>query len=165
MCLSPALQASSASGQECMVRLAQLLGIKSGVLHGHSQSADCSPRHHSPTCGQISSTAYARCRDLTWILNKACTARWSLKVMLSIELYASWRAGKSAMLLLLCRSSAASWLRHSTRSVQAGVLSFSFSCLFGEALCTIPHFCIGSMPEQGSWLGIECFRQASTAVM
>ena len=75
------------------------------------------------------------------MLNKACTARWSLKVMLSIELYASWRAGKSAvLLLLLCSGRMASWLRHSTRSVQAGVLSFSFSGLFSEALCTLHTF-------------------------
>ncbi len=74
------------------------------------------------------------------MLNKARTGRWSLNLMLSIELYASCRAGASAVLLLLCCGSVASPLRHSTRSVQAGVLSFSFSGLFGEALCTIAEY-------------------------
>ena len=90
------------------------------------------------------------------MLNKACTARWSLKLMPSIELYASCRAGRSAvLLLLLCRSTAAPWLRHSTRSVQAGVRSFSLSGLLGEALCTIAHFSSGSMPERGGWPDVE----------
>ena len=90
-------------------------------------------------------------RDPTWMLNKACTARWSLKVMLSTEVYASWRAGSSAvlLLLLLCCGCTASRLRHSTRSVQAGVRSFSFSGLFGEELCTIAHLCLGNMLKQG----------------
>ena len=81
------------------------------------------------------------------MLNKARTGRWSLNLMSSIELYASCRAGASAVLLLLCCGSVASRLCHNTRSVQAGVLSFSLSGLFGEALCTMAHFSSGNMPE------------------
>ncbi len=59
----------------------------------------------------------------TWRRNKACTARWSLKAMLSTEVYSNCSIGAS--LLMLPRRCAAEVAFHSTLSVQAGVLSLS----------------------------------------